>query len=113
MYDVSPAAVTAANYAPSSTRVTTNDITTRYEGSIAVALFFSDSSSRETYSAPTNGFAEELEAAANAYRVGASYTRRLGGAGPVGAVTATSPCPTTPWACSLRSSPRDRRRCLP
>ena len=93
VYDVSPAAVTAASYAPSVTLVTTNDITARYEGSIAVALFFSDSSSRETYSAPTNGFAEELEAAANAYRVGASYTRRLGGAGPVGAVSATLSAP--------------------
>ena len=89
VYDVSPAAVTAANYAPSVRSVTTNDITTRYEGSIAVALFFSDSTSRETYSAPTNGFTDELQAPSNRYRVGASYVRQLGSPGGVGTVTAT------------------------
>ena len=88
VYDVSPAAVTEG-YLPNSTTITTNAITTTSDGSIAVALFLTDSGSGERYSAPTGGFGAALQAAPNSYRVGASYTKRITTAGAVGPVSAT------------------------
>ena len=84
-WDVAPSSANSDG-ASSGTTATAPSITTGYDGSLAIAAVFSDSTGT-TYSSPTNGFGAEAEE--STYRCHANYTKAVASAGAVGSTSIT------------------------